>query len=416
MPVLRTGNGFADVVVTAVASTTALAPDAEDTWQQLLEGRSGIRTLTKPFVEEFDSPVRIGGELRETFDEYLDRVERRRLGFMQKMSTVLGRRLWDAAGSPEIDTRRLLVSIGLALGSTEEIPRQHDDWEQKGLRAVSPLTVQMHMPNAAAAAVGLDRKAKAGVISPVLADASGAASIAQAWRHIVLGEADIAICGGVETHIEAVPVAAFCRLGILSTNNDDPPGACRPFDRDRDGMVFGEGGALLLIETEEHAKARNAPILARLMGAAITSDGYDVVRPEPSGERAGAAIAHAIDVANLSPTDIDHVNAHATATPVGDLAEAHAIRHAFGAHTPAVYAPKAALGQTLGAAGAVEAVLTIQALRDGVVPPTLNLENFDPEIDLDVVAGQPRRGTYRYAVSNSMGIGGHNVALVFGAH
>ena len=350
MPVLRTGNGFPDVVVTAVASTTALAPDADETWQQLLEGRSGIRPLTKPFVEEFDSPVRIGGELQETFDDHLDRVERRRLGFMQKMSTVLGRRLWGAGGSPEVDTRRLVVSVGLALGSTEEIPRQHDAWEQKGLRAVSPLTVQMHMPNAAAAAIGLDHKAKAGVISQVLADASGAAAIAQAWRHIVLGDADIAICGGVETHIEAVPVAAFTKLGILSTNNDDPPGACRPFDKDRDGMVLGEGGALLLVETEEHAKARNAPILARLMGAAITSDGYDVVKPEPNGEPAGDAIAHAVTLAGLSPTDIDHVNAHATGTKLGDLAEAHAIGHALGIHTPRCTRP-AALGQSLGAAG-----------------------------------------------------------------
>lgn len=416
MPVLRTGNGFPDVVVTAVASTTALAADSEDTWRQLLDGRSGIRRLTKPFVEEFDSPVRIGGELQETFDEHLDRIERRRLGFMQKMSTVLGRRLWEGAGSPDVDTRRLVVSIGLALGSTEEIPRQHDAWEEKGLRAVSPLTVQMHMPNAAAAAVGLDRKAKAGVISPVLADASGGAAIAQAWRHIVLGEADVAVCGGVETHIEAVPVAAFTRLGILSTNNEDPPGACRPFDKDRDGMVLGEGGALLLLETEDHAKARNAPILARLMGAAITSDGYDDVELEPSGERAGEAIKHAVDIAGLSPTDIDHVNAHAAGTQQGDLAEAHAIRHALGDHVPAVYAPKAALGQSMGAAGAIEAVLTVQSLRDGIVPPTLNLAALDPEIDLDVVAGEARRGDYRYAVSNSMGIGGHNVALVFGAY
>ena len=335
---------------------------------------------------------------RGTFDEQLDRIERRRLGFMPKMSTVLGRRLWAAGGSPEVDTRRLVVSVGLALGSTEEIPRQHDAWEQKGLRAVSPLTVQMHMPNAAAAAIGLDHKVKAGVISQVLADASGAAAIAQAWRHIVLGDADLAICGGVETRIEAVPVAAFTKLGILSTNNDDPPAASRPFDKDRDGMVLGEGGALLLVETEEHAKARNAPILARLMGTAITSDGYDVVKPEPNGEPAGDAIAHA------------------TGTKLGDLAEAHAIRHALGIHTPPVYAAKAALGQSLGAAGAIEAVLTVQALLHGVVPPTLNLHNPDPEIDLDVVAGEPRRGDYRYAVSNSMGIGGHNVALVFGAH
>jgi beta-ketoacyl ACP synthase len=231
----------------------------------------------------------------------------------------------------------------------------------------------------------------------------------------VLGEADIAICGGVETHIEAVPVASFWQLGMLSTNNDDPPGACRPFDKDRDGMVFGEGGALLLIETEEHAKARGASILARVMGAAMTSDGYDAVEPDPSGQTAGDAIKRAIELAGLSPTDIHHVNAHAAGTTHGDLAEARAIGRALGDHNPAVYAPKAALGHALGASGAVEAVLTVQALRDGVVPPTLNLKDLDPEIDLDVVAGSPRRAEYRYALSNSFGLGGNNVAVVFGA-
>jgi beta-ketoacyl ACP synthase len=416
MAPLRTGDGFADVVVTAVASTTPIAPDAENTWKLLLECRSGIRTLDRPFVDEFQMPVRIGGQLVETFDEHLDRVERRRTSYMQKMSTVLGRRLWDIAGSPEVDTKRLLVSIGLALGSTEEIPVQHDAWREKGLRAVSPLTVQMYMPNGPAAAVGLDRQAKAGIISPLMGDASGAAAIAEAWRHIALGEADVAICGAVETHVEAVPVAAFSQLGILSTNNDDPPGACRPFDIYRDGMVLSEGGALMLIENEQHAKARGARILARVMGAAITSDGFDIVKPDPAGERAGDAITRAIHLAGLTPADIDHINAHATGTVDGDLAEARAIRNAFGDHTPAVYAPKAALGHSLGAAGAVEAVLTVQALRDGVVPPTLNLKNLDPEIDLDVVSHQPRRADYRYAISDSFGLGGHNVALAFGAY
>jgi beta-ketoacyl ACP synthase len=411
-----TGDGFVDVVVTAVASTNALAADAEDTWQRLLEGRSGIRTLDLPFVAEFGSPVRIGGPLTETFDEQLSRIERRRLSYMQKMSTVLGRRAWDNAGSPDVDTRRLLVSIGLALANTEDLVFRYDDWRARGLRAVSPLEVQMHMPNAPAAAVGLDRGAKAGVIAPVLADASGAAAIAQAWRHIVLGEADIAICGAVETTIEAVPVAAFVQLGMLSINNDDPAGACRPFDKDRDGMVLGEGGALMVIETAQHARARGAPILARVMGAAITSDGYDNVKPDPSGERAGDAITRAIELAGLIPAEIDHVNAHAAGTSFGDPAEARAIRNALGGHHPPVYAPKAALGHSLGAAGAVEAVLTVQALRDGVVPPTLNLHHLDPEIDLDVVAGEPRRGDYRYAIKNSFGLGGHNVALAFGAY
>lgn len=415
MAPLRTGDGFPDVVVTAVASTTSLAPDAEKTWQALLDGQSGIRELDKPFVGEFDSPVRIGGALQESFDEHLTRVELRRLAYMQQMSLVLGRRLWENAGTPEVDTRRLMISMGLALGSTEEIAVQYDSWKEKGLRAVSPLAVQMYMPNSPAAAVGLDREAKAGIMSPIMGDASGAAAIAEGWRQIVLGEADIAICGGVETHIEAVPVASFWQAGLLSANNDDPQGACRPFDNERDGMVLAEGGALLLIETEEHAKARGAAILARVMGAAMTSDGYDVVEPNPNGEDAGKAIARAIDLAGLTPADIDHVNAHATGARAGDLAEAKAIANAFGDHRPAVFAPKAALGHSLGAAGAVEAVLTVQALRDGVVPPTLNLKNLDPEIDLDVVSGSPRRGEYRYAVTNSFGIGGNNVAVVFGA-
>jgi beta-ketoacyl ACP synthase len=416
MAALRTGDGLADVVVTAVVSSTALAADAEETWQLLQQGRSGIRALDKWFVDELDSPVRIGGSLTENFDDYLTRVEQRRNSFMQKMSTVLGRRLWETAGSPEIDKRRLTVSVGLALGSTEEIPLQQDQWSQKGLRAVSPLTVQMYMPNGAAAAVGLDHQARAGILSPIIFDASGAAAIAYAWRQLILGEADIAICGGVETHIEAVPVAAFNQQGLLSTHNDDAAGACRPFDKDRDGMVFGEGGALMLIETEQHARSRGATILARLMGAGLTSDAYHVVRPDPAGQRAGDAIRRAIELAGLTPTDVDHVNAHATGTTEGDLAEACAIRNAFGDHNPAVYAPKAALGHSLGAAGAVEAVLTVQALRDGVIPHTLNLTDLDPDIDLDVVAGRPRRGQYRYAVTNSFGFGGDNVALAFGAY
>lgn len=416
MAALKAGDTFPDVVVTAVVSTTSLAADAEDTWQQLQQGRSGIRTLDKWFIDEFDSPVRIGGAILEDLDEQLERVERRRTSYMQKMSTILSRRLWAAAGEPDVDTRRLAVSIGLALGSTEEIPLQHDLWRQKGLRAVSPLAIQMYMPNGAAAAAGLDRKAKAGIISSVMADSSGAAAIARGWQHLVFGDADAVICGGVETHIEAVPVAAFCMQDLLSTNNDDPAGACRPFDRNRDGMVFGEGGALMLIETEEHAKARGAKPLARLMGAGLTSDGYDIVKPDPDGLRAGDAITRAVELAGLTPTDIDHINAHATGTDFGDLAEARAIRNAFGDHAPAVYAPKAALGHSLGAAGAIEAVLTVQALRDGVIPPTLNLEDLDPEIDLDVVAESPRRGDYRYAITNSFGLGGHNVALAFGAY
>ncbi len=310
-----------------------------------------------------------------------------------------------------------MVSIGTGLGSTEEMLFAYDGMRAKGLRAVSPLVVQMYMPNGAAAAIGLERHAKAGVMTAVSACASGSEALANAWRNIVLGEADIAICGGVETVIEAVPIAGFAQMRIvLSTSNDDPAGACRPFDRDRNGFVFGEGGALMVIETEEHAKARGANILGRLMGASITSDGYHIVAPDPNGEQAGHAMTRAIQLAGLVPTDIDHVNAHATGTQVGDVAEGKAINNAMGKHRPAVYAPKGALGHSVGAVGAVESILTVLALRDGIIPPTLNLKNLDPEIDLDVVAGEPRPGNYHYAINNSFGFGGHNVALAFGKY
>jgi beta-ketoacyl ACP synthase len=416
---LATGNGFPNIVVTGIAMTTALATDVETTWKLLLDGQSGIRTLDDPFVEEYDLPVRIGGHLLEEFDSQLDRVENRRMGYLQKMSVVLSRRVWENAGSPEVDTNRLLVSVGTGMGSSEELIFAYDGMRARGLKAVSPLVVQMYMPNGAAAAVGLERHAKAGVMTAVSACASGSEAIAHAWQQIALGEADIAICGGVETKIEAVPIAGFAQMRIvMSTTNDDPAGACRPFDKDRNGFVFGEAGALMVIETEEHAKARGANILARIMGASITSDGFHMVAPDPNGERAGHAMTRAIQLAGLTPADIDHVNAHATGTSVGDLAEGKAINNALGAHggNAAVYAPKAALGHSVGAVGAVESILTVCALRDQVVPATLNLVNLDPEIDLDVVAGKPRAGDYSYAINNSFGFGGHNVAITFGRY
>jgi beta-ketoacyl ACP synthase len=414
---LSTGNGFPNVVVTGYAMTTALATDADSTWKALLDGQSGIRTLNDPFVEQYELPVTIGGHLLEDFDGELTRVELRRLSYLQKMSTIISRRAWAHAGSPEVDTRRLMVSIGTGMGSSEELLYAYDDLRAKGLKAVSPLAVQMYMPNSPAAAVALEQNARAGVITPVSACASGSEAIASAWRNIVLGEADMAICGGVETRIEAVPIAGFAQMRIvLSTTNDDPAGACRPFDKDRNGFVFGEGAALLIIETEEHAKARGANILGRLMGAAITSDGYHIVAPDPTGDQAGHAMTRAIQLAGLTPGDIHHVNAHATGTTVGDVAEGKAINNALGSNKPAVYAPKSALGHSVGAVGAVESILTVMALRDGVVPPTLNLRNLDPEIDLDVVAGEPRPDNYQYAVNNSFGFGGHNVALAFGRY
>jgi len=408
-------GGFPSVVVTAVEATTALAADAESTWKGLLAGESGIRELTDDYITKWDLPVRIGGHLVENIEEQLTRVELRRMSYVQRMSKVLSGRLWETAGKPEVDPDRFAVVIGTGLGGGEKIVETYDAMNEGGPRKVSPLAVQMIMPNGAAAVAGLELGARAGVITPVSACSSGSEAIAHAWRQIVMGDADFVVCGGVEGMIEALPIAAFSMMRAMSTRNDDPAGASRPFDKDRDGFVFGEAGALMIIETEEHAKARGATPLARLMGAGITSDAYHMVAPAPDGLRAGQAMKRAMETAGLTAADIDHVNAHGTATPIGDTAEANAIRVA-GCDKAAVYAPKSALGHSIGAVGALESVLTVLALRDGVIPPTLNYETPDPEIELDVVAGEPRYGEYNYAINNSFGFGGHNVALAFGKY
>jgi beta-ketoacyl ACP synthase len=408
-------GGFPNVVVTAVTATTSIAPDIESTWKGLLAGESGIRVLEDDFVSKWDLQVKIGGHLKEPLDPLMSRLEHRRMSYVQRMSKYLGNQLWETAGKPEVDPDRFSVVIGTGLGGGEKIVEMYDAMNEGGPRKVSPLAVQMVMPNGAAAVVGLELGARAGVITPVSACSSGSEGIAHAWRQLVMGDADIAVCGGVEGTIEALPIAAFSMMRAMSTRNDDPEAASRPFDKDRDGFVFGEAGALMIIETEEHAKARGAKPLARLLGAGISSDAYHMVAPAPDGLRAGAAMKRAMETAGLSPKDINHVNAHATSTSIGDVAEANAIRNA-GVEHAAVYAPKSALGHSIGAVGALESILTVLALRDGVIPPTLNYETPDPEIDLDVVAGEPRYGEYQYALNNSFGFGGHNVALAFGRY
>ncbi len=408
-------GGFPNVVVTAVEATTALAADIESTWKGLLAGESGIRVLEDDFVTKWDLPVRIGGHLVDNVDDHMTRLDLRRMSYVQRMSKLLSGRLWENAGKPEVDPDRFAVVIGTGLGGGEKIVETYDLMNEGGPRKVSPLAVQMIMPNGAAAVAGLELGARAGVITPVSACSSGSEAIAHAWRQIVMGDADFAVCGGVEGGIEALPIAAFSMMRAMSTRNDDPAAASRPFDKDRDGFVFGEAGALMIIETEEHAKARGAKPLARLLGAGVTSDAYHMVAPAPDGLRAGQAMKRSLETAGLSPKDISHVNAHATATPIGDTAEANAIRVA-GVEHAAVYAPKSSLGHSIGAVGALESVLTVMALRDGVIPPTLNYETPDPEIDLDVVAGEPRYGDFQYAINNSFGFGGHNVALAFGKY
>lgn len=398
------------MVVTGYAGATSIAGDMDETWSGLLDGRTGITTLDDDFVAEYDLPVRIGGKLAAHPGAQLTRVEQRRHSYVEQLALVLGRQVWRAAGRPEVECERLAVSIGTGLGGGDALIDAVDAMRAGGYRKVSPMAVPMVMPNGPAAAVGLEIGAKAGVFAPVSACSSGTEAIAQAWRLIATGDADVVVAGGVEGHIHAVPIAGFAMMRAMSTRNDDPVAASRPFDRDRDGFVFGEAGALLVLESERHARARGARVHARVLGAGITSDAYHIVASDPAGEGAARAMRKAIAVAGLTPADIGHINAHATSTSIGDASEAAAIE----AVTPdaSVYAPKSALGHSIGAVGALETILTALTLREQVVPPTLNLEN--PEVDLDIVHGRARPQRIEYALTNSFGFGGHNVTLALG--
>ncbi|MGI5222654.1 KasA/KasB family beta-ketoacyl-ACP synthase [Nocardia sp. CA-290969] len=398
------------VVVTAYAAVTSLADDMDDTWAALLRGETGITTLDDDFVAEYDLPVRIGGKLKAHPGAELTRVEQRRHSYVEQLALVLGRRVWAAAGRPEVEGERLAVCIGTGLGGGDALIEAVDAMRAGGYRKVSPMSVPMVMPNGPAAAVSLEIGAKAGVFAPVSACSSGTEAIAHAWRLIATGEADVVVAGGVEGHIHAVPIASFAMMRAMSTRNDEPELASRPFDRDRDGFVFGEAGALLVLESERHARARGARLHARVLGAGITSDAYHIVASDPAGAGAARAMRKAIAAAGLRPTDIRHVNAHATSTSIGDASEAAAIA----AVTPeaSVYAPKSALGHSIGAVGALETILTALTLRDGLVPPTLNLDN--PDVDLDIVHGRAREQAGEFALTNSFGFGGHNVTLALG--
>ncbi len=298
-------GGFPNVVVTAVTATTSIAGDIESTWKGLLAGESGIRVLEDEFVTKWDLPVHIGGHLKEAVDDHMGRLDLRRMSYVQRMAKLLGGQIWETAGTPEVDPDRFAVVVGTGLGGGEKIVETYDLMNEGGPRKVSPLAVQMIMPNGAAAVIGLQLGARAGVMTPVSACSSGSEAIAHGWRQIVMGDADIAVCGGVEGGIEALPIAAFSMMRAMSTRNDDPEGASRPFDKDRDGFVFGEAGALMVIETEEHAKARGAQPLARLMGAGITSDAFHMVAPAADGLRAGQAMKRSMELAGLEPKDID---------------------------------------------------------------------------------------------------------------
>ncbi|HEY3262131.1 MAG TPA: beta-ketoacyl-ACP synthase II [Pseudonocardiaceae bacterium] len=411
-------SDVSDVVVTGLGATTPLGGDVASTWDALVAGRSGVGPIRADWTDQFDLPVTIAAQLAVEPTEKLERVQARRLDRCEQVAMVAAREAWADAGLPAnpadaVEPERLAVVIGTGIGGALTLLHQDDLLEQFGMRKVSPLTIPMLMPNGPAAHVGLAFGALGGVHAPVSACASGAEALALAWRMLRAGEVDVVIAGGAEASICPLPVAGFAQMRAMSTRNDEPERASRPFDVDRDGFVLGEGAGILVLERAEYAAARGARVYGRLAGVGTSSDAHHITAPDPAGTGAARAIRAALRTGGIDPADVGHVNAHATSTLVGDVAEAAAIRASIGNH-PVVTAPKSAMGHLLGAAGAVEALATVLAIRDSLVPPTINLENLDPAVQLDV-ATDARKVQLTAAVNDSFGFGGHNVALAFTA-
>lgn len=396
------------VVVTGLGATTPLGGDATATWSAMLAGRSGIGPIEEEWAAEL--PVRIAGRLAVEPSAVLDRVQARRMDRCEQIALIAAREAWADAGAPGVEPERLAVAIGTGTGGALTLLGQDDILETSGVRRVSPHTVPMLMANGPAAWVSIELGARGGAHTPVSACASGAEAIALGLDLIRLGRADVVVAGGTEACICPLPLAGFAQARAHSTRNDAPDLASRPFDTDRDGFVIGEGAAVVVLERASFAAARRARAQATLAGAAVTSDAHHITAAHSEGQV--RAIRQALAVADLSPHEIDHVHAHATSTPLGDLVETRSIVEALGTH-PAVTATKSMTGHLFGAAGALGALAAICALRDGVIPPTRNLDTLDPQVPLDVVTGGPRRGPLTAALTNSFGFGGHNASLVF---
>ncbi|HYN96101.1 MAG TPA: beta-ketoacyl-ACP synthase II [Pilimelia sp.] len=401
-----------DVVVTGLGATTPLGGDVASTWDAMLAGRSGVSALTPEWAAQL--PVRIAAQLTVDPSAVVDRVKMRRLDRSEAIALIAAHQAWDDSGlaGSGLDPERLAVSIGSGIGGAQTLLAQDDILEASGPRRVSPHTVPMLMPNGPAAWVGLELGAKAGVHSVASACATGAEAIALGLDMIRAGRADVVVAGGTEAVIHPLPIAGFASMRAMSTRNDDPERASRPWDKGRDGFVLGEGCGVVVLERADHAAARGATVYARLAGAGLTSDGYDIVQPHPEGLGAVRAITRALADAGVQKSDIVHVNAHATSTPVGDMAEIVALRAAIGTH-PVLTATKSMSGHLLGASGALESIATVLSIRDSVVPPTINLDDPDDNLDLDVAAHKARQLDIPAALNNSFGFGGHNVALVF---
>lgn len=407
----RTGTGAdAEVWVTGLGATTPLGGDAASTWSAMCAGENGIGVLDDDWAAGL--PVRLAARLRVDPASVLPRTEARRLDRCEQAALVATREAWADAGRPGAEPERIAVSIGTGVGGVRSLLGQDDVLEASGPRKVSPHTVPMLMPNGPAALVSIDLGALGGAHTPVSACASGAEALALGLDLIRLGRADVVVAGGAEACLHGLPLAGFARMGALSRANDDPAGASRPFDAGRDGFVLGEGAAVLVLERAEFARARGARPYAALAGAGVTSGARHITASDTTGQV--RAVRAALRSGGLAPGDVGLVHAHATSTPQGDVAEARAIAEAVGVH-PVVTATKSMTGHPLGATGALGALATVLALRDGTVPPTRNLDTLDPAVALDVVAGAPRRGAWTAGVANSFGFGGHNVSLAFTA-
>ena len=407
------------VVVTGTGIVSALGHDVASTWEGLTAGRSGIRT-----IQHFDPSrlsARIAGEVRD-FDPsgVLDRKEMRRTDRYIQFALVCARQALDQAGLPgRLDDEMAAhsgVIIGSGLGGVSTLFDNVLVMGERGPDRISPFFIPMGIANVGAGQVAIAAGALGPSFATVSACASGGHALGEAWETIRRGDADLMIAGGVEAGIHEATLGGFASMKALSTRNEDPEAASRPFDQGRDGFVIGEGGGVLILEALEHARARGATPLAELVGYGATADASHITLPAPGGAGAVRAARRALEKAGLDPSEIDHVNAHATSTPEGDKAELQAIHTIFGDHAPrvAVTANKSMLGHTLGAAGAIEAIATILAMRDGCVPPTINLVAPDDHAaGLDLTPNIATRRPLRAAVSNSFGFGGQNTALVF---
>jgi len=404
------------IVVTGIGATSPLGGTARESWEALLAGESGARALEQPWVAEHDLPVTFAAQAKVRPEEVLERQEVKRLDPSAQFALIAAREAWADAGAPDVAPERILVDYATGIGGLWTLLDAWDVLKEKGPRRVLPMTIPMLMPNAAAAAISMGLGARAGARTVVSACASGTEAIANAYEHLQQGLADVVVAGGTEAVVHPLPIAAFASMQALSKRNDDPAAASRPYDVDRDGFVLGEGAAALVLETKEHALARGARIYAELAGGSVTSDSYHITAPDPEGSGAARAVIAALAQAGASPDEVTHINAHATSTPVGDVAEYEALKRVFGDRVGSipVSATKASTGHLLGGTGALEAVFTVLALHERTAPPTINLDHQDERIPLDVVTSpRPLGDGPQLAISNSFGFGGHNSVIAF---